>query len=148
MYTRWMAKVSALYQLPLGFDVSGTFNIREGWKIPHYYWLEDDDAPNYAAGSWANIYTQEYLKDSLPTFWNVTLRLEKKINIGTGKLYLMADCFNLFNSAIVNRAYDAYYGDAYFAGGEQYDSWTYVYNRRLNEILNPRIFRFGARFEF
>ncbi len=148
MYTRWMAKVSALYQLPLGFDVSGTFNIREGWKIPHYYWIEDDDAPNYAAGSWVNIYTQEYLKDSLPTFWNVTLRLEKKINIGTGKLYLMADCFNLFNSAIVNRAYDAYYGDAYFAGGEQYDSWTYVYNRRLNEILNPRIFRFGARFEF
>jgi len=148
MYTRWMGKLTALYQLPLGFDVSGTFNIREGWKIPHYYWLEDDDAPNYAAGSWAQIYTQEYTKDSMPTFWNVTLRLEKKIAIGTGKLYLMADCFNVFNSAIVNRAYDAYYGDAYYAGGEQYDSWTYVYNRRLNEILNPRIFRFGARFEF
>jgi hypothetical protein len=148
MYTRWMVKVSGLYQLPFGFDISGTFNAREGWKIPHYFWLEDDDAPNYAAGSGMWVYTQQYLKDSLPTFWNVTLRLEKKINIGAGKLYLMADCFNVFNSAIVNRAYDAQLGYAYFAGGTQYDSWQYPYNRTLNEILNPRIWRFGARFEF
>ena len=58
MYTRWMFKVSGLYQLPLGFDISGTFNAREGWKIPHYFYIEDDNAPNYAAGSWAQIYTQ------------------------------------------------------------------------------------------
>ena len=57
------------------------------------------DFPNYAAGSWAQIYTQQYLKDSLPTFWNVTLRLEKKINIGAGRMYLMADVFNLFNAS-------------------------------------------------
>jgi hypothetical protein len=148
MYTRWMFKISGLYQLPLGFDISGTFNAREGWKIPHYYYIEDDNAPNYAASSWALIYTQQYLKDSLPTFWNVTLRLEKKINVGAGKLYLMADCFNIFNSATVNRAYDAYYGDAYFADGAQYDFWQNPTNRTLNEILNPRIWRFGARFEF
>ncbi|MGE5741191.1 MAG: hypothetical protein ACM32H_04060, partial [Candidatus Aminicenantes bacterium RBG_16_66_30] len=148
MYTRWMFKVSGMYQLPFGFDISGTFNAREGWKVPHYYWLEDDNAPNYAAGSWAQIYTPQYLKDSLPTFWNVTLRLEKKINVGTGKLYLMAVVFNLFNSAIVNRAYEAYYGDAYFFNGAQYDFWPNPTNRTLNEILNPRIWRFGARFEF
>ncbi|MGZ8896202.1 MAG: outer membrane beta-barrel protein [Candidatus Aminicenantales bacterium] len=149
MYTRWMFKVSGLYQLPLGFDISGTFNAREGWKVPHYFYIEDDNAPNYAAGSWALIYTQQYLKDSLPTFWNVTLRLEKKINISTGKLYLMADVFNLFNSAIVNRAYDAYSGDAYYNTlGQQYATWTNPTNRTLNEILNPRIWRFGARFEF
>ena len=150
MYTRWMFKVSGLYQLPLGFDISGTFNAREGWKIPHYFYIENDDAPNYAAGSWTTaIYTQEYLKDSLPTFWNVTLRLEKKINIGQGKLYLMADVFNLFNSAIVNRAYDAYYGDVYYSNAlGYYDYWPNPTNRTLNEILNPRIWRFGARFEF
>jgi hypothetical protein len=149
MYTRWMFKVSGLYQLPFGFDISGTFNAREGWKIPHYFYIEDDAAPNYAASSWSLVYAQQYLKDSLPTFWNVTLRLEKKINISTGKLYLMADVFNLFNSAIVNRAYDAYYGDAYYnTVGQQYSEWTNPTNRTLNEILNPRIWRFGARFEF
>ena len=30
MYARWMAKISALYQLPYGFDISGTINAREG----------------------------------------------------------------------------------------------------------------------
>ncbi len=48
MYTRWMAKISALYQLPYGFDVSGTINAREGWKVPNYFYMYDYDAPNPA----------------------------------------------------------------------------------------------------
>ena len=148
MYTRWMAKLSGLYQLPYGFDISGTVNAREGWKVPHYFYIEQDAAPNVAAGQWSLIYTQLATQDSLPTFINVTLRLEKKINVGSGRMYLMADVFNLFNAATINRAYDAYYGDAYFNGAAQYDSWQNPTNRRLNEILNPRIWRFGVRFEF
>jgi len=152
MYSRWMAKISALYQLPYGFDISGTFNAREGWKIPDYFYIEYDQAPNYAAGSWAQIYTQPYIKDHLPTFANITLRLEKKVSIGSGRLYLMADVFNLLNAHTPNRAYDAYFGDSYFqtVGGVfgQYDSWVNPTNRVLNEILNPRIWRFGVRFEF
>jgi hypothetical protein len=149
MFTRWMVKFSGLYQLPLGFDVSATFNAREGWKIPHYFWIADEAAPNYAAGYWALIYTQQVVTDSLPTFWNLSLRLEKKINVGPGRLYLIADCFNVFNKGMVNRAYDAYIGDAiYNIGGVQYDSWENPTYRQYDEMLNPRVFRFGARFEF
>lgn len=147
MYTRWMAKLTALYQLPYGFDISGTFNAREGWKIPNYFSLYQDIVPN-PAYQWTTLYTQEGTKDSLPTFYNITLRLEKRINIGAGRLYLMADVFNVLNSAILNRAYDAYFGESYFNGTTQYGSWAYPNNRRYNEILNPRIWRFGARFEF
>jgi hypothetical protein len=157
MYTKWMAKLSGLYQLPYGFDISGTMNAREGWKIPHYYYMEINavDAPNPAYYStWPTI--QKDVTDSLPTFVNVTLRLEKKINIGAGRMYLMADVFNIFNSATVNREYDAFVGYTYWDHtttstnpvaqqvGNSYNS-TY---KRLNEILNPRIWRFGARFEF
>jgi hypothetical protein len=149
MFTRWMVKFSGLYQLPLGFDVSATFNAREGWKIPHYFWIADEAAPNYAAGYWSLIYTQQVVTDSLPTFWNLSLRLEKKINVGPGRLYLIADCFNVFNNGMVNRAYDAYIGDAiYNIGGVQYDSWENPTYRQYDEMLNPRVFRFGARFEF
>ncbi|MGA2533924.1 MAG: carboxypeptidase regulatory-like domain-containing protein [Candidatus Aminicenantales bacterium] len=148
MFTRWMVKLSGLYQLPLGFDISGTLNAREGWKVPHYFYIEQDAAPNYAAGSWALIYTNKITFDSLPTFWNLSLRLEKKINVATGRMYLMADVFNVFNNNMINRAYDAYSGDAYFAGTGQYDSWTNPTNRLFNEMLNPRIWRFGVRFEF
>jgi hypothetical protein len=149
MFTRWMVKFSGLYQLPLGFDVSATFNAREGWKIPHGFWILDEGAPNPVAGQWAWIATQQITKDSLDTFWNLTLRLEKKIDIGNGRLYLMADCFNVFNNNMINRAYDAYTGDAiYNAAGVQYDSWVNPTYRQYDEMLNPRIFRFGARFEF
>ncbi len=154
MYTRWMAKLSGLYQLPYGFNISGTINAREGWRVPHYFYLYDNNAPNRAQ-SWSNtIYTQPLTTEALPTFYNVSLRLEKRINIGAGRMYLMADVFNLLNSNMVIRSYDEQYGSIYFqrAGAanefQQYNSVPYNYTALRNEILNPRIIRFGARFEF
>jgi hypothetical protein len=151
MYTRWMAKLSGLYQLPWGFDISGTVNAREGWKIPHYFTMElgAGEVPNPAFTS-ATIYTQNISVDALPTFVNVTLRLEKRIPVGTGRLYLTADVFNLFNSSVANRAYDAYMGDTIWSGtpGTQVDNSYNATYRRLSEVLNPRILRLGARFEF
>jgi hypothetical protein len=154
MYTRWMVKVSGLYQLPLGFNVSGTFNAREGWRVPHYFALYDYNAPNYTAGYGNTIYTQPQTDDALPTFYNISLRLEKKIAIGTGRLYLMADVFNLLNSNMPIRSYSENYGSAYFrragtpATYQQYSSDYYAYTGLRNEVLNPRVIRFGARFEF
>ena len=154
MYTRWMAKLSGLYQLPYGFNVSGTFNAREGWKVPQYFYLDNFDAPNYSQGHGQTIYKQTQIVDSLPMFWNVTLRLEKKINVGQGRMYLMADVFNLFNNNMPIRSFPKSDGTVNFrnagtpATSQAYSSTVYNYNGLLNEILNPRIWRFGARFEF
>jgi len=158
MFTKWMVKLSGLYQLPLGFNISGTFNAREGWKIPNYFNISDDNVPNYSADHSATMYTRPITTDSLPTFYNITLRLEKKIAIGAGRLYLMADVFNLLNSNMPNRTYSRYPGTAYFQDNptssptanafQQYSSSSYALNDTLYEILNPRIWRFGVRFEF
>jgi len=156
MYTKWMAKISGLYQLPWGFNVSGTFNAREGWKIPQYFYMNFDNtglAPNYTADHQAYIMKANDTAKSHPTFYNITFRLEKRINIGAGRLYLMADVFNLLNSNMPIRGYSDYDGQAYYtndgAGGlEQYAYYSYAYDDRLNEILNPRIMRLGVRFEF
>ncbi len=155
MYTRWMAKLSGLYQLPWGFNISGTVNAREGWKIPQYFNIDLNSAlaPNYAVGHSVTIYKDNDLALAHPTFYNVTFRLEKRVNIGAGRMYLMADVFNLLNSNMPIRGYSAYDGTAYYrpdagTGTQQYSSYTYPYNNRLNEILNPRIWRFGVRFEF
>jgi hypothetical protein len=146
MNTRWMAKVSALYQLPLGFDVAGTLLAREGWKIPTYVTLAYSGNDPWTGLYKSNtIYVQTVTKNSLPTFYDLNFRIEKKINIGTGRMYLMADVFNVFNSAIVNRAYDAYYGTYYVNTGE---SSANPANGHYNEILNPRVWRLGLRFEF
>jgi len=145
MYARWMTKISGLYQLPWGFDISGTLTAREGWKIPNYITLA------YAGDTWPGLYKSNtiYLetpgKDSLPAYANLSLRLEKKITIGAGRMYLMADVFNVLNSATVLRAYDANIGTYYVDTGESVANPTY---RLYNEILNPRVWRFGVRFEF
>ena len=146
MYARWLAKVSALYQLPLGFDVSGTLIAREGWKIPYYVTLAysgNDPWPGFYKSN--TICVQLPTKGSLPAFYNLTFRIEKKIAVGAGKMYFMADVFNVLNSAIVNRAYDAYYGTYYVNTQE---SSANPSNLLYNEILNPRVWRFGLRFEF
>jgi Carboxypeptidase regulatory-like domain len=154
MYTRWMVKLSGLYQLPLGFNVSGTFNAREGWAVPNYFTLYDYQGPNPTAGRSVTVYTQNQLKEQLPTFYNISLRLEKKIDVGQGRMYLMADCFNLLNSNMPIRSYSKAFGTAQFrnagtpATWQQYASSVTLTSGLLVEVLNPRIWRFGVRFEF
>jgi hypothetical protein len=146
MYARWLAKISALYQLPLGFQASATLVARDGWKIPHYITLAYADSESWPGLYRSNtVYLQTPTKDSLPVFSNLSFRLEKRFNVGSGRLYAMFDVFNVLNSAVVNRAYDAYYG-VYYVDTEEYSA--YPYNRLYNEILNPRVLRLGLRFEF
>jgi hypothetical protein len=69
-------------------------------------------------------------------------------------MYLMADVFNLLNSNMPIRSYPYNMGSAYFrdAGSpatfQQYSSSYYNYTGFYNEVLNPRVWRFGVRFEF
>jgi hypothetical protein len=146
MYARWMAKVSALYQMPWGISVSATLQAREGWRIPHYITLGLADEESWDGLYRTNtVFLQTLSKDRLPTMRNLSFRLEKGLTLGTGRLTFMADVFNVFNSAIVNRANDAYLG-VYYVDTEE--GSAYPWNRLYNEILNPRVMRFGVRFEF
>lgn len=146
MYARWMAKISALYQLPLGIDAAATVVAREGWKVPHYITLAYENAENWPGLYRANtVYLQTATKDSLPNMMNVSLRLEKRFTVGSTRMWIMADVFNLLNAATVNRATDADLG-TYYVDTERYVPSPY--NRVYNEILNPRTVRLGVRFEF
>jgi hypothetical protein len=146
MYSRWLAKLSGLYQLPWGFDVSATWHAREGWKIPNYITLAYANSESWPGLYRSNtVYLQSLAKDSLPVFNNLTFRIEKKISLGTGRMVLMADVFNALNTAVVNRAYDAYLG-TYYVDTEVFSANPF--NRLYNEALNPRVWRFGVRFEF
>ncbi len=146
MYARWMAKFSALYQMPWGISVSATLQAREGWRIPHYVTLGFADEESWEGLYRTNVvFLQTTTKDRLPTMRNLSFRIEKGFTLGGGRMTFMADVFNVLNSAIVNRAYDAYVG-TYYVDTEE--GSAYPWNRRFNEILNPRVMRFGVRFEF
>ncbi len=145
VFSRWMAKAQGLYQLPYDFNISAVFDIREGHIVPTQIGLQDYDSPNsYSTG--ATMDTQIFGTERLPLFWNINLRLEKILKIGdTGRVYLMVDAFNLFNQNILNRKRTINPGTIYLHDG------TFSTNARSgepNEVLNPRIFRFGVRFQF
>ena len=155
VFSHWMVKLEGLYQLPAGFDISFTFNARQGYLNAHNMGIIDFNwvnpyVPNTTA--WLNVFG----KTKLPTFYQLNLRLEKMIKISeTGRIYLMADAFNLLNSATITGRYDQYEGDYYMpilnpdgTVSEPGFFVPYVNNYRINQILNPFIARFGVRFQF
>lgn len=144
IFSKWMVKLEGLYQLPMGFDISFTFNARAGHIIPHYMSINNSawgNSSNRSTTAWLDIFGTT----TLPTFYQLNLRLEKMIKIGdNGRIYLMADAFNALNSAIINRRYDMSEGTYYVTQNK----FTKYANRfKINEILNPFIARFGVRFQ-
>ena len=147
IFSHWLFKLEGLYQLPMGFNVSFTFNARAGHIIPHYMTIVDY--------TWANSYShsvQTYLdvfgNQTLPTFYQLNLRLEKMVKIGeTGRIYIMADAFNVTNAAIINRRYDRNEGTYYiYSDHTRFVPYSLYY--KVNEILNPLVMRLGVRFQF
>jgi hypothetical protein len=89
-------------------------------------------------------------ENRLPLFYNLTLRLEKMLKLGdTGRIYVMADLFNVLNLTIENRRYQKDHGTYYVypnAAQNRYVKQNNYY--ALNEIINPRVLRVGVRFTF
>jgi hypothetical protein len=144
VFSSWLFKVSGLYALPYDFNMSVSFNAREGHIIPHTVGITDYNAPNpYHRG--ITVYLEEFGTERLPTFYNLNFRVEKIVRTEAGNLYFMVDLFNALNSAIMNRRYDRHHG-TYYPHNE-----SFAYNATdflANEVLNPRVFRLGLRFQF
>jgi hypothetical protein len=147
MFSHWMIKAQGLYQLPYDLNVSFTFNARQGHIVNESVTIQDNTSPNPANRS-ANIDLRPWGANRLPTFWNLNMRLEKILRIGDiGKVYLMIDAFNVFNSSILNRMRNISTGRIYVHNTPP----TFSADSRSGEpmeVLNPRVFRFGLRFQF
>lgn len=145
VFSRWMLKAQALYQLPYDFNVSLSFNAREGHLINSYIDISDPTWPNPYNYS-VEFRTEKFGTSRLPTFWNLNMRVEKVLRVGDiGRIYLMADAFNVFNNNVLNRQRDVDYGTYYADDGTHS---PYSRSGEPNEVLNPRIFRLGVRFQF
>jgi hypothetical protein len=154
IFSHWMVKLEGLYQLPLGFDISFTFNARAGYLVPHYMTIVDYTWTNEVYHS-VQTYLDVFGNMKLPTHYQLNLRLEKMVKIGeTGRIYLMADAFNVTNAATINRRYDMNAGTLFVYGKDSsgninnYVFEPYAFNYVVNEILNPFIARLGVRFQF
>jgi hypothetical protein len=152
-YSRWMVKVSGLYQLPLGFNISGFFTAREGFKENASIELRN----RWYAGPYnyrdrtIDILLKPYRSLQHPTFYKLDLRLEKMIRIGDrGKAYIMADAFNIFNKGIILNTTGENWGRYYYYGPGSSRNFFRPDSHpdEVNDVLSPFIIRFGVRFEF
>ena len=149
---RWMAKVSGLYQLPYDINIAFNFLAREGWIIQETFTFVDYTLQSISPRDYSfSCYIHPFGTDRLPAYYKLDLRLEKMIKFGDyGRIYLMADLFNAFNSKFELRRYQKSWGTFYFYGENDSRNWfrpsTTAYS--LDGILNPRVLRLGVRFQF
>lgn len=148
-YSRWMFKLSGLFQAPFGIDVSGTFQAREGWILQESFDFYNYTLPNPSSVS-TGLVMAPFGTNRMPLFYNFNLRAEKMLKLGdAGRIYIMLDLFNALNSQIENRRYQMYNGSYYFYGDNdarnRFVPWPNY--KKLNEILNPRVMRIGVRFQ-
>jgi len=149
-YTRWLLKVGGIYQLPHDINVTYAFQARDGYQIWERLRVTDYTIPNPRARTqWP--YLNQFGDDRLELFYRLDLGIEKVLRSGDfGRVYIRADVFNVFNSKIENRRYMKDWGTFYFYGPEdsrnRFVDWGDAY--QLFEVLDPRVFRLGVRFQF
>jgi hypothetical protein len=132
--SRWMGKLSGLYQFPFGLNASFTFLSREGYITPTYV---KQNIPR--VGSASNLYGDKggggIVGDTrLPNFFELNMRVEKVFTVlENATVTVSADAFNAFNS------------NTSLSQIGYITSTQYMVTKR---IVNPRVFRFGVRFNF
>ncbi len=129
--SRWMLKMSGLYQLPWGINITGVLQAREGYVIPYH-----ESFQRGSGLSWTDMYLPgtKIGEDRLPTFWMLSMGLEKTFKVSdTVTATLFVDAYNVTNNAITlgvePKLGTANTGD-------------------IQRILNPGIFQFGFRVNF
>ena len=136
---KWQFYGNAMVQGPWGFDLSGGVFGKQGGPYPIHVRLpagRDGNSPALATGE---VDALRY-----PNVWNVDLRLAKTIKVGGTGLTLSAEAFNVLNNGVVlSRSRQA--NTATFlstiAGAEPGVG-------RIEEIIAPRIVRFGVNLTF
>lgn len=132
--SRWLAKLSFLYQLPWGFSFSGFANAREGTVFLKRILAATPERAAVGLGTTQNISIEPYGTTRLSNFYNCDLSLAKDFLLGKyGRLTLQVDAFNVFN---FNHTLQRF---------SQVNSPRY---REIENILNPRVIRFGVRYRY
>jgi hypothetical protein len=147
---RWLVKLGGLYQFPFDINLSANVLMREGWIIRETFGYVDYTQPNPSSNS-ATLYIDEFGSTRLPAVLTFNLKIEKMLRLGdNGRIYLMADIFNLPNVDSVLRRLQKTNGTYYYYGEGDPDNRFVAdpNNFKVDGVMNPRVLRLGVRFTF
>lgn len=127
--SRWSVKVVGAYQFPWDLTVGAYYKIIDGNASPIFV----RRFQNYRQGA-LDVLLKPFDAERFDTVQYMDLRAEKGIDLRRyGTLFVIVDVFNVFNTNTavkIERRANAF----------QF--------REPQEIVNPRIFRFGLRYTF
>jgi len=129
--SRWMGKLSGLYQLPWGINLTAVLNVREGYVLPYHEFFDRGGVSDYTS-----IYKpgSKLGDDRLPTFWMLSMGIEKTFKISdTATATLFVDCYNVTNNSITLQVETDYTAENF---------------NQPYRVLNPGIFQVGFRLSF
>jgi hypothetical protein len=136
---KWQLYANALWQGPWGLDLSGALFARQGGPYPI-----DIRTSAGQDGTVNALATPEVDTNRYDTLFNLDLRLAKTFKFGGAGLTLSAEWFNVLNNDLVLSRYRYANSSAFTDATAGAESGL----GRIEEVISPSIFRFGARFSF
>jgi outer membrane receptor protein involved in Fe transport len=122
-----------MYQLPLGFNVAGSFFGRQGYPINWFRRFQGDD------GELRDLAVSDLDSERYDDVYDLDLRLEKVIPITTSaNLTISADVFNVTNEDTILQRFNRLNRTGLSVGN----------TGEIKEIQSPRVWRFGLRLAF
>lgn len=132
----YQLNASGAYQFPYDIDLGANYQLRQGYPMPWYRsWRPDTSSLRDPLGSTKSMLLvyPDFGIARLDTISIFDLRIGKRQKIGRAMLNFDFDIFNMFNAAETL--------------GRYYSQTSSKYTT-IQEITQPRIYRFGLRIQF
>ena len=131
---RWSFNINGMYQVapdrPWGFNIAANFSGREGYPRPFYL---SNEVVSLADGLPRDLQVTRTSSDRNQSLYLLDMRIDKDFPFRQFNLNLSVDVFNVLNEGtVLQRERNLAGGNAFF----------------VDEVLSPRVFRFGARLRF
>src|SRR5262245_36978940 len=95
--TRWLFKLSGMYEAPYGVNVSAFYNARQGY--PFEASVQSPSRAN--GGGIATVLLDGVGENRLPNYQNLDFHVERPVFMGTARLVPALDVFNIMNGNTV-----------------------------------------------
>jgi len=124
--TKWLFKLSGMYQLPWAVNVSAFYNARQGYPFERF--VLTPTRPNN--GGQASVLLDAVGENRLPNFQNVDFHVERPITFMNAHLVPSLDVFNVGNFNTIQ------------ALQRQQNAGS---ANQISSVVAPRVLRFGIR---
>ena len=123
---KWMFKLSGMYELPYGVNVSAFYNARQGYPFERF--VQSPSRPKGAGV--VSVLIDNVGESRLPNYQDIDFHVERPIKTGSVRFVPSLDVFNVTN-----------YSTVLAIRGTQNASNA----NNIQQVLAPRVLRFGVR---